>query len=158
MFDHALIFAEDLMTKDVATVHPETSLLVAVRLMAEKHLSGLPVVDADGKPVGMLTEGDLLRWHSEFSERQQWWLDHLADGEPLAPSFLKVLQAERRKVATVMSHEVVTIARGTSAHDIARLFQDKRIKRAPVVDNGRIVGLVSRSDLIKAMVRELAKE
>ena len=57
-----------------------------------------------------------------------------------------------------MSHEVVTIARGTSAHDIARLFQDKRIKRAPVVDNGRIVGLVSRSDLIKAMVRELAKE
>ena len=158
MFDHALIFAEDLMTKDVATVHPETSLLVAVRLMAEKHVSGLPVVDARGKPVGMLTEGDLLRWHSEFGERQQWWLDHLADGEPLAPSFLKVLQAERRKVATIMSHEVVTIARGTSAHDIARLFQDKRIKRAPVVDDGRIVGLVSRSDLIKAMVRELAKE
>ena len=158
MFDHALIFAEDLMTTDVATVHPETSLLAAVRLMAEKHVSGLPVVDARGKPVGMLTEGDLLRWHSEFGERQQWWLDHLADGEPLAPSFLKVLQTERRKVATIMSHEVVTIARGTSAHDIARLFQDKRIKRAPVVDNGRIVGLVSRSDLIKAMVRELAKE
>ena len=74
MFDNSLIFAEDLMTRDVATVHPETSLLTAVKLMATRHISGLPVVDDVGKPVGMLTEGDLLRWHGEFSERQAWWL------------------------------------------------------------------------------------
>ena len=158
MVDNALIFAEDLMTRTVATVHPETSLLAAVRLMAEKRISGLPVVDADGTPVGMLTEGDLLRWHGEFSERQQWWLDHLADGEALAPSFIKVLQAERRKVGAVMTANVATIAPGTSAHDIARLFFEKGIKRAPVVADGRIVGLVSRSDLIRALARELAKE
>ncbi len=158
MFDNALIFAEDLMTRNVVTVHPENSLLAAVRLMADKRISGLPVVDADGRPVGMITEGDLLRWHGEFSERQQWWLDHLADGEALAPSFIKVLQAERRRVAAVMTPEVSTVAPGTSAHDIARLFFEKGIKRVPVVADGKIVGLVSRSDLIRALARELAKE
>lgn len=158
MFDNALIFAEDLMTKDVATVTPETSLLTAVRLMSDRRVSGLPVVDAEGRPVGMLTEGDLLRWHGEFSERQQWWLDHLADGEALAPSFVKVLQAEKRKVASIMKHDVITLAPGASAHDIAALFFDKGIKRAPVVVDGKIVGLVSRADLIRALGRELAKE
>jgi CBS domain-containing protein len=158
MFDNSLVFAEDLMTRDVAVVHPETSLLAAVRVMAEKHVSGLPVVDAEGHPVGMLTEGDLLRWHGEFSERQQWWLDHLADGHDLAPSFLKVLKAERRKVSTIMAHEVATISPGTPARDIAKLFFEKKIKRAPVVQDGRIVGLVSRFDLIKALVKELAED
>jgi CBS domain-containing protein len=158
MFDNTMLFAEDLMTRDVATVHPETSLLAAVRIMAEKHLSGLPVVDAEGRPVGMLTEGDLLRWHGEFSERQQWWLDHLADGHELAPSFVKVLRAERRKVNTIMTHKVESIAPGTSAREIARLFFEKGIKRAPVVVEGRIVGLVSRFDLIKALAKELAEE
>ena len=158
MFDNTLLFAEDLMTRDVATVHPETSLLVAVRKMAEKHVSGLPVVDAEGRPVGMLTEGDLLRWHGEFSERQQWWLDHLADGHELAPSFIKVLKAERRKVGTIMSHGVESVAPGTPARDIARLFFEKGIKRAPVVVDGKIVGLVSRFDLIKALAKELAED
>ena len=158
MFDNTLIFAEDLMTRDVAVVHPDTSLLTAVKMMAQRHVSGLPVVDAEGVPVGMLTEGDLLRWHGEFSERQQWWLDHLADGHDLAPSFLKVLKAERRKVAALMAREVRTIAPGTPARDIAKLFYDNNIKRAPVVENGKIIGLVSRFDLIKAMVKELTEE
>jgi CBS domain-containing protein len=158
MFDHTLLFAEDLMTRDVAVVHPETPLRTAVKLMADRHISGLPVVDADGKPVGMLTEGDLLRWHGEFSERQQWWLDHLADGQDLAPSFLAILKAERGKVASIMTATVHTIAPGTSARDIAKLFFETKIKRAPVVENNRILGLVSRSDLIKAFGRELDRE
>jgi CBS domain-containing protein len=158
MFDNTLIFAEDLMSRDVAVVHPETSLMAAVKLMASRHISGLPVVDHEGKPVGMLTEGDLLRWHGEFSERQQWWLDHLADGYDLAPTFIKVLKAERRKVATIMTPHVHTVQRGTPARDIARLFFDHGIKRVPVVDDGKIVGLVSRFDLVRAMGRELEKE
>jgi CBS domain-containing protein len=158
MFEYTPIFAEDLMTRDVAVVHPETSLLAALRIMAERHVSGLPVVDAAGRPVGMLTEGDRMRWHGEFSERQQWWLDHLADGEPLAPDFLKVLRAERRKVATIMTPRVHAVAPDTPARDIARLFHEKGIKRAPVVKDGRVVGLVSRFDLIRALARELEKE
>ena len=157
MFDNSLIFAEDLMTRDVATVHPETSLLTAVKLMATRHISGLPVVDDVGKPVGMLTEGDLLRWHGEFSERQAWWLDHLADGTDLAPSFLAVLKAEKRKVAGIMAHEVMTVTPETSARDIAKLFFEKNIKRVPVVKDDKIMGLVSRADLIRAMQQELEK-
>jgi CBS domain-containing protein len=158
MFDNTMLFAEDLMTRDVATVHPETSLLAAVRMMAEKRVSGLPVVDAEGRPVGMLTEGDLLRWHGEFPERQQWWLDHLADGHELAPAFVKVMKVERRKVSTIMTHKVESVAPDTTARDIAKLFFEKGIKRVPVVVDGRIVGLVSRFDLIKALVKELAED
>lgn len=155
MFEQSLLCAEDLMTRDVAVVHPETSLLAAVTMMAAKRISGLPVVDADGAPLGMLTEGDLLRWHAEFSERQTWWLDHLADGMELAPNFIAVLKAERRKVATVMTHGLTSVAPDTLARDIVKLFSEKGIKRVPVVKGGKIIGMVSRSDLVGAMAKEL---
>ena len=70
MLDEAVFTAGDLMTRDVAVVHPETSLLDAVKLMARRHLSGMPVVDAKGAIVGMLSEGDLVRWHEGYTDRQ----------------------------------------------------------------------------------------
>jgi CBS domain-containing protein len=70
MLDEAPVLATDIMTRDVAVVHPETSLLDAVKLMAERGISGVPVVDADGAVVGTLTEGDLLRWREGYTEKQ----------------------------------------------------------------------------------------
>ncbi|MGA8198108.1 MAG: CBS domain-containing protein, partial [Acetobacteraceae bacterium] len=80
MLDEAVFTAGDLMTRDVAVVHPETSLLDAVKLMAKRRISGVPVVDDAGSIVGMMSEGDLVRWHEGYTERQARWLDMLADG------------------------------------------------------------------------------
>ena len=70
MLDEAVFTAGDLMTHDVAVVHPETSLLEAVKRMAQRHISGVPVVDDAGSIVGMMSEGDLVRWHEGYTERQ----------------------------------------------------------------------------------------
>ena len=80
MLDESAVTAGDIMTRDVAVVRPESSLLEAVKLMASRQISGLPVVDQSGKVVGIITEGDLVRWHEGSSEREQRWLDMLAEG------------------------------------------------------------------------------
>ena len=98
MLDEAVFTAGDLMTRDVAVVHPETSLLDAVKLMAKRRISGVPVVDDAGSIVGMMSEGDLVRWHEGYTERQARWLDMLADGFELAPEVLRGIQEQRRKV------------------------------------------------------------
>ena len=95
MLDEAVVMAGDLMTRDVAVVHPETSLLEAVKLMAGRRISGMPVVDDAGTIVGMLSEGDLVRWHEGYTERQARWLDMLAEGGHLAPAFLEGIREQQ---------------------------------------------------------------
>ena len=155
MLDESLFTAVDLMTRDVAVVHPETSLLEAVKLMAQRHISGVPVVDDAGSILGMLSEGDLVRWHEGYTERQARWLDMLADGFELAPAFLEGIQEQRRKVKSVMSPGVTSVVEDTPARDVASLMYAKNIKRVPVVRDGKLVGIVARSDLIRALAQKL---
>lgn len=155
MLDEALVTAGDLMTRDVAVVHPETSLLQAVRLMAQRRISGMPVVDDAGNIVGMLSEGDLVRWHEGHTEKQARWLDMLAEGTDLAPAFLEGIREQRHKVKAVMAHGAATVTEDTPARDIARLLCDKNIKRVPVVRDGKLVGIVARSDLVRALAERL---
>jgi CBS domain-containing protein len=157
MLDEAVFTAGDLMTRDVAVVHPETSLLQAVRQMAQRHISGMPVVDYDGTIVGMLTEGDLLRWHDGYTERQARWLDMLADGHDLAPTFLEGIREQNRKVQSVMASGAVTVTEDTPAREIARLLYERNIKRVPVLRDGRLVGVVARSDLVRALAQKLGE-
>ena len=89
MLDEAVVTAADVMTRDVAIVHPETPLLDAVKLMASRRISGMPVVDDTGAVVGIVSEGDLVRWHEGYTEKQSRWLDMLAEGFQLAQSFLQ---------------------------------------------------------------------
>ena len=156
MLDESLVTAEDLMTRDVKVVHPDTPLLKAVHIMAENHISGLVVVDDENRPVGMLTEGDLLRWHGEFSERQAWWLEHLSEGTDLAPNFMDAIRSQQRKVSKLMREGVMTVLPETPAREIARLFYERQIKRVPVVQDGKLIGLVSRADLVRAVSKELS--
>ena len=158
MLDEAVFTAGDLMTHDVAVVHPETSLLEAVKLMAQRHISGVPVVDDAGSILGMLSEGDLVRWHEGYTERQARWLDMLADGFELAPEFLEGFQEQRRKVKSVMSAGVTTVTEDTPARDVAHLMHTKNIKRVPVVRDGKLVGIVARSDLIRALAQKLEEK
>ena len=156
MLDEALFTAGDLMTRDVAVVHPETSLLEAVKLMAQRRISGMPVVDDAGAVVGMLSEGDLVRWHEGCSERQARWLDMLAEGPDLASDFLEGIRAQRHKVRSVMAPGAATVVEDTPARDVARLMCDRNIKRVPVVRDGKLVGIVARSDLVRALPRRWA--
>lgn len=155
MLDEAIFTAGDLMTRDVAVVHPETSLLEAVKLMAQRHISGMPVVDSTGKIVGMMSEGDLVRWHEGYTERQARWLDMLADGFELAPAFLEGIQEQQRKVKSVMAPGATTVSEETPAREVASLMYAKNIKRVPVVRDGKLVGIVARSDLIRALAQKL---
>lgn len=157
MLDEALVTAGDVMTRDVAVVHPETSLLEAVRLMASRRISGLPVTDDTGAVIGMLSEGDLVRWHEGYSERQMRWLDMLADGFDLAPVFIEGIRAEHFKVKAVMSPAVISVTEDTPARDIATLMYSKGIKRVPVTRGNTMVGIVARSDLIRALAQKLGE-
>lgn len=155
MFEESGITAGDLMTRDVAVVHPDTSLMEAVKLMARRGISGVPVVDAAGTIVGMLTEGDLVRWHEGYSEKQAQWLDMLAEGGNLAPAFLESIRNERNKVKVAMSGGVITAREDTPGREIARLMTSKGIKRVPVLREGKLVGIVARSDLVRAFAETL---
>jgi CBS domain-containing protein len=157
MLDEAPFTASDLMTRDVAVVHPETSILDAVRLMARRRISGVPVVDNAGTVVGMVTEGDLVRWHEGLSERQVRWLDMLAEGTELASVFLEGIQDQRRKVKNIMSTGAITVTENTLAREIAQLMHAKSIKRVAVIRDGVLVGIVARSDLIRALAQRLGE-
>lgn len=157
MLDEAVFTAGDLMTRDVAVVHPETSLLLAVRLMAQRRISGMPVVDDDGAIVGMLTEGDLLRWHDSYTDRQARWLDMLADGLDLAPTFLEGIREQNCRVKSVMASGAMTVTEDTPAREIAHLLHERNIKRVPVLRDGRLVGIVARSDLVRALAQKLGE-
>ncbi|MBV8092702.1 MAG: CBS domain-containing protein [Acetobacteraceae bacterium] len=158
MLEGADITAVDLMTREVIVAHPETTLLEAVKLMAQNRISGMPVLDHSGNLVGLITEGDLVRWHEGYTDRQARWLDMLAEGSELASSFLERIHTENHKVNAVMSRNVTTVTEEIPAHEIASLMCTKNIKRVPVMRNGKLVGIVARSDLVRALAQPLAKK
>lgn len=156
MFDESALRAADLMTTDIAVVHPETPLRRAVQIMAARHVSGLPVVDGTGALIGMITEGDLARWHEDFPEHESTWLDMLGEGFELAPTFVEALRAERHSVhAAMRAGPVVTVPESMPAREIATLMHARGIKHVPVLRDGRMVGIVTRSDLVRALGRAL---
>jgi CBS domain-containing protein len=158
MLDEAVFTAGDLMTRDVAVAHPETTLLNVVKMMASRRISGVPVVDDDGVVVGMLTEGDLVRWHEGYTERQARWLDMLADGFELAPAFVEGIHEQHRKVKNVMTRGVTTVTEEIPAREVAHLMYVKNIKRVPVLRDGKLVGIVARSDLVRALAQKLEEK
>lgn len=158
MFDEAVLTAGDIMTRDVAMVHPNTSLFEAVTLMAQRRISGMPVLDDGGAIVGILSEGDLVRWHEGYTERQSRWLDMLAEGMEIAPMFLQGIREQHRRVNSVMSPNAITVTEETSAREVAHLMHTHHIKRVPVVRDGKLVGIVARSDLVRALAQKLGEQ
>jgi CBS domain-containing protein len=153
MFNSSNLRAEDVMTRNVLTVFPHSSIRHAAKVMAENHISGLPVVTENGTVIGLISEGDLMSWSDEPGERQAWWLNMLAEGYDLAPNFLDVVQAERENVKSVMSRDVATIGANMTLTEIAKLLVEKRLKRLPVARSGKLIGIVSRADLVRALAQ-----
>lgn len=140
--------ARDIMTTNVVTVSPETDIAEAVRLMLERQISGVPVIDDSGRLVGILTEGDLMRRAELVTGRQSWWINPISSPEQEAKAYVK---AHGLKVKDVMTKEVVTINEQEPLDRIAMVFEDRRIKRTPVMRSGKIVGIVSRANLLRSL-------
>jgi len=141
--------ASDVMVTDVITVKPDSNVQDVAELLLTNRISAVPVVDNAGKLVGIVSEGDLLRRGEAGTEHERsWWLKLLMGREILAAEYLKEYS---RKVADVMTREVITAAPDTPVADIATLLERHRIKRVPIVRNGKVVGIVSRANLIQAL-------
>jgi len=149
------MIAKDVMTKDVVFVGPDSSTRTVAELLSARGISAVPVVDAAGSLVGMVSEGDLIgRDDINWRERRDWWLTLLADGEALHPDFLESLRKPDRAVRNVMASPVITVAENAGLPEIAKLLISHHIKRVPVVRDGRVVGIVSRADLVRAVAAE----
>jgi CBS domain-containing protein len=141
--------AHEVMTWGAITVEPEASVTRAVRLMLQNKISGLPVVDADGQLVGMVTEGDFLRRGELGTKRQRpRWLEFLLGPGRLAAEYV---QSSGQKVSEIMTPEPKTITPETPLEEVVGLMERHRIKRLPVVQDGKLVGIVSRANLLHAL-------
>jgi len=137
------------MTPDVVTAGPEARVDEIARLMLEHHISAVPVVDAAGRLQGIVSEGDLVRRvETTTAGRRAWWLELLADPAALARDYVKT---HGRRATDVMTRDVLTVGVDTPLEDVARLLESRRIKRVPVVRDGRVIGIVSRAELIRGL-------
>jgi CBS domain-containing protein len=140
--------AGDVMTTEVVTVSPETGVPDLARLMLDRRISGVPVVDSAGKLVGIVSEGDLMRRAELVTERRPWWAGLAGSPEEKANAYVK---AHGLTVMEIMTRDVATIDEHEPLDRIAMLFEERGIKRAPVVRDGRLVGIVSRANLLQGL-------
>lgn len=146
----------DTMNGSVITVTADKTIADAAELMLRHKISGLPVVDARGALIGIITEGDLLRRaETGTARRRAHWLELLTTPGRLAQDYAA---AHARRVAEVMTTDVVTVLPEEPLENAVRLMEQRRIKRLPVIEDGRLVGIVSRADLVRALLRLLKAE
>ena len=119
------MIASDIMTRKVCTIHPEASVQEVAKLLSRQRISGAPVVNADDMIIGIVTEADII----------------------------SKVDREGLRVADIMSHEIIAVKEETLVSEIAVLLTERRIKRVPVVRNGKLVGIVSRADIVDAVAQ-----
>jgi len=148
--------AADVMTSDVITVGEDASVQEVARLMAEHGISAVAVVDRESRVVGMVSEGDLLhRAETGTERRRSWWLEMVASTNQLAGEYVK---SHSGSVKDVMTHDVISVTEETTVADIAILLETNRIKRVPVLRDGRLVGIVSRANLVQALAMTISEQ
>ncbi len=141
--------AKDVMTSPVISIEPETPVLEAVRIMLQRRISGLPVIDKDGRLVGMVTEGDFLRRAETGTERRRpRWLEFFVGPGRLADEYTR---SHARKVSEIMTSDPITVLEGTPLAEVVKVMEKRQIKRLPVVRGNEVVGIVSRANLVHAL-------
>jgi CBS-domain-containing membrane protein len=141
--------ASDVMTVRVVTIAPDATVQQAAKLMLEREVSALPVVDRSNRLIGIISEGDLIRRAETGTERKaSWWLSFVSGADQLAHDFVK---AHGTKVSDVMTKDVIAAKPETPLADVAALLENHRIKRVPVVEEGLVIGVVSRANLLQAL-------
>jgi CBS domain-containing protein len=147
--------AADVMTTKVISIRPEASIADVVKLMLDNRISGVTVIDSHDSLVGIVTEGDCLRRAETGTERKRpRWLEFVIGPERMANEYI---HAHGREVAEVMTNSPITIAENTPFDEVVRLMEKHRIKRIPVVRDGKVVGIVSRANLLQALAGLVGK-
>jgi len=142
--------ASDVMTPDVISADPDATVLQAARYMIQHHISGLPVIDKTGTLVGILSEGDFLRRRETHTDRRpSRWLEFLMGPGKLAAQYT---HTHGSKVSEVMTTNLHTVSEDTSLEKVVEMMERYRIKRVPVLRGKKIVGIVTRANLMHAMV------
>ena len=141
--------AKDIMTPSVVSIAPDASISAAAHLMLQNKFSGLPVIDSSGQLVGIVTEGDFLRRIEIGTERRRRrWTEFFIGPGRLADEYSR---SSGRTVSDVMTQDVQTVGLDASLEEIVRMMERHRIKRVPVVEAGRVVGIVTRANLLLAL-------
>jgi CBS domain-containing protein len=139
---------EDFMTRRVVTITPDTTLLAAARLMLEHRVGGLPVVDASGRMIGVFSESDLLREAGKGEDGSPWLQMMVGpDGKPAE----QPIRLDARKVGDIMTRQPITVAPDASIAQACRLLHEHRLRRLPVVEGDKLVGMIARADLVRAV-------
>jgi CBS domain-containing protein len=147
--------AADVMVRKVVTVRPETTIGEVADLLVTNRISALPVVDAENHVVGIISEGDLVRRAESGTDlRRSHWLEWMVPSQTLAAEFVK---SHARRVSDVMTRHVVSVTPETPLDEVATTLETKGIKRVPVVLNGKLVGIVSRANLVQALATAYKK-
>jgi CBS domain-containing protein len=147
--------AADVMVTNVVTVGVNASIGEVAAILLNNNISGAPVVGEKGELVGIVSEGDLMRRpETGTAKRHSWWLEFLSNERTLAAEYIK---SHSRKIADVMTSEVITAKPDTPLGEIAAMLERNRIKRVPIVEGGKIVGLVSRANILQALASATKK-
>jgi CBS domain-containing protein len=146
-----MMTASDVMTHEVTTVTRDTPVQEIATLLYTRRISGVPVVDPDGRVVGMVSEGDLMSHAKAVGEEPQprsWWLSLFSDRSNSAENYTR---SHARTAEDVMTNRVISVTEEQSLGEVAKLLEKNRIKRAPVLRDGKLVGIISRANLLQAL-------
>ncbi|KAF0135093.1 MAG: hypothetical protein FD145_231 [Candidatus Saganbacteria bacterium] len=143
----------ELMTKEVFTIPPDMSVKEAARLLMDKEISGLPVVDKDNKVIGMLTEKDIISMAMPkyLEEKDLHDFAYILDDGPF---WKKAEEADKLKVKDIMRKEVLCVSESTPLPEVARLMISKKVRRIPIVTDGKLVGIIARADIVKEIAKK----
>jgi len=149
-----MLDASGIMTRQVVTARPTDTVAHIAGLLSKNAISAVPICDAGGALLGMVSESDLMRPFVDANvKRRAWWLALLADGTDLAPEFLDYVRLDRHEAADLMTRPVISAAATASIAELAELMTQHRIKRLPIVHDGKLIGIVSRADVIRAIAQ-----
>lgn len=147
--------ARDIMQTHLITVAPDTGIHEIAEILMASRISAVPVVDEEGHPLGIVSEGDLMRRpETETERRPSWWLSLMASPQEQAFSYIKSHGGHARDV---MTRDLVTVEETASLEEIAETLEKHHIKRVPVLREGVLVGIVSRADLLRGLVARRAE-
>lgn len=144
------MLARDVMTTNVVSVTPDTPVEEIAKVLIEHRISAVPVIDADRHVAGIVSEGDLMRRPESGTHRHStWWLGLLASSAKQATEYIK---SRGRKASEVMTQPVITVEEDTRLEEVADILERLRIKRVPVLRENKVVGIVSRANLLHGLV------
>lgn len=147
------LIAADIMTFPVISVNRQAGMQDIARLMMENDISAVPVLEADGTLAGIVSDEDIIKPFRDTACQQRDWWPTMLMGEALLKELLDHAQTNPRTAQDIMVRPAVTASEWTSMAQIAELMVSKHVRRIPIVSNGKMVGIVSRRDLVRAITR-----